>query len=358
MSTTFKRAKVTLLHKQNTTNTTKFETAIKEQLMELIHDSAFVHLSGLFTQGGTKNVAETGNKANEICQAVSLEFTHELKLYHVETTLSVKNSVPPIDFERSIITDAIDEMISAPNFQLTSATLVQQDRSTPEVEEPEYTDLMIDLETLSTEIDTAIVSIGYVFFNPDKKIFSPTREILVDHESMVKNGYHVSDSTLKWWGKKTGRAQMVFNSTDRLSIADALRELTKDIEKYSNPERVKPWGNGALFDIGAIGYAYRKEFGQAFSQERNGEKSLRSTPYMHFGVRDVRTHVEDGLRFGLNPKYDMPFTGTPHNSADDALHQAQYCTVITQVMNKAALMYKNNMEIEAKLEENTNSPTI
>jgi hypothetical protein len=354
MSSTFKRAKVTLFHKDNTTDAKAFESTVKAQLMELIHDSAFVHESGLFTPGGTKDTAASSQKAKDICNALNIEFSHEAMPEHIETTVSVKNSEPPYEFDRNIITDAIDEMTGSPNFQLTKSTLVQQDRSDPK-EELEYTDLMIDLETLSTEIDTAIVSIGYVFYNPDKQIFSPTRELFVDHAAMVKDGYHVSDSTLEWWKKKTGRAQEVFNSTDRLSIADALNQLVKDIKRYSSPEKVKPWGNGALFDIGAIGHAFRKEFGQSFSQERNGRISLRSTPYMHFSVRDVRTHVEDGLRFGLNPKYDMPFTGTPHNAADDALHQAKYCTAITQAMNKAALMYKNNMELEVELEQSTNS---
>ncbi|MCW7764465.1 3'-5' exonuclease [Photorhabdus luminescens] len=177
--------------------------------------------------------------------------------------------------------------------------------------------LMIDLETMGTGPDAAIVAIGAVFFNPStgeicSQFYSP-----VDLASSLSYGGTVDGNTVKWWLRQSVEARAeIFRCElpDLFSVLHDLSDFTQtDID-------IKVWGNGATFDNIILRSAY----------ERCG-----SPVFWHFwNDRDVRTIVELGHAIGIDPKNDIKFEGTHHNALADAIHQAKYVSAIYQALTR------------------------
>ncbi|MFW8589859.1 3'-5' exonuclease [Glaciecola sp. 2405UD65-10] len=186
-----------------------------------------------------------------------------------------------------------------------------------------YTDLMLDLETVSTRNNAAIVSIGYQFFNPTTEEFGPNKEIVIDTTYAVEPefnpGYHVCARTMNWWSKQGAEAKRIFEDVNNVSISYGLELLIDEILDHSEANDLLVWGNGSTFDITILK--------NAFLLSHDSEP-----PWQHENVRDVRTLVAIGRLFGIDPKVDIEFTGVKHNAADDAKHQAVYCTAIHQLL--------------------------
>jgi DNA polymerase III epsilon subunit-like protein len=61
--------------------------------------------------------------------------------------------------------------------------------------------VMVDLETLDTQISAAIVSIGAVVFDPRGEDYQETFSLTIDEKSNRWHGRTVSDATLEWWAQ-------------------------------------------------------------------------------------------------------------------------------------------------------------
>jgi hypothetical protein len=162
-------------------------------------------------------------------------------------------------------------------------------------------DIMIDLETLATTPDAAILTIGAVRFDPfgyeedDSKMES--FYVRVDLDSCNELGLFVDDNTIEWWASQSAEAQEeAFSPVDRVSISDAFQQLYKFAWGAN-----RFWANGAGFDIPICDTVYRR--------------LERSAPWKFWQVRDVRTAFD----LGINPK--LPKV-TAHNALVDAYHQA------------------------------------
>ena len=72
-------------------------------------------------------------------------------------------------------------------------------------------DIMIDLETLATSPNAAVLTIGAVRFDPfNNDIGNPTCEklyIRVDLDSCDELGLEVNDDTIAWWAQQSKEAQ-------------------------------------------------------------------------------------------------------------------------------------------------------
>ena len=88
-----------------------------------------------------------------------------------------------------------------------------------------YSQIMIDIETLSTQPNATILSISAVAFNPFEITtdFSnnPKFDVLVDLES--QSNREISNDTIEWWSKQPEitRAK-IFNENGRIPLHDAL----------------------------------------------------------------------------------------------------------------------------------------
>lgn len=163
------------------------------------------------------------------------------------------------------------------------------------------TDIMIDLETLATSTDAAILTIGAVKFDPfGDDINEPEMTsfyLRVDLDSCDELGLAVSDDTLAWWANQDPLAKdEAFGEENRIHIREAFDQLYKFCW---GAKRV--WSNGAAFDVPICEHVFRK--------------LNKAIPWSFWSVRDVRTAFD----LGINPNRPPV---TKHHALEDAWNQA------------------------------------
>jgi hypothetical protein len=178
--------------------------------------------------------------------------------------------------------------------------------------------LMIDLETLSTRPDAAILSIGAVFFDIETGKLGDEFHCGIKMEDGNHYG-HIDPKTVGFWLIQSQEAREDINrmtgGDNAFSLAQALLRFDAFFNRSTNPPRVKVWGNGAGFDPILMESAFRR--------------CHLKTPWQFWMTRDVRTIVDLGRDLiGFAPKKDMLFEGTQHSALDDAIHQAKYVSAI------------------------------
>jgi len=178
----------------------------------------------------------------------------------------------------------------------------------------EYTDVMLDLETMSKKSNGVIVSIGAVEFNLETGETGREFFEVIDIQSCLDLGLKVEGSTLYFWLKQSQGA--------REAICHEPKHLHKVLQDFNAwmsdcVKHVNVWGNAARFDLGKLEDAY-----VACGYHDN--------PWYFRSERDVRTLVS----FAPDIKASTLFVGTEHNPIDDAKHQIAYCSKIWQKINK------------------------
>ena len=172
--------------------------------------------------------------------------------------------------------------------------------------------LMIDLETMGTNPDAPINSIGGKFFDPETGEMGPEFSKTIDLDTA---GGVIDRDVIKWWLKQSREAQSAI-LTDEIPLDDALLQLREFIDENSGEFFVQVWGNGANFDNTILRRSY----------ERQGIPC----PWRYYNDRDVRTIVELGKAIDFDARTAIPFEGERHNALDDARYQAKYVSAIWQ----------------------------
>ncbi len=159
---------------------------------------------------------------------------------------------------------------------------------------------MVDLETLGTSSDAAIISIGAVgfHFNPAIELSEKFYEV-IDVQSAIDRGGRVDGATLQWWVNQSGDARTVFSATN-VHVDNALMNFALF---YRNNGFERIWAKPSSFDIPILESAFRR--------------SSVKTPWSIRDVRDVRTFLDT---VGA-PKREH--SGVAHHALDDAITQAQ-----------------------------------
>lgn len=159
---------------------------------------------------------------------------------------------------------------------------------------------MIDLETLSTNPDAVILTLGGIKFNAYNNI-EPTDplylKINVDEQSSL--GRHIQPETLEWWGTQPKEIQEeALGEQDRIGLED----LTKKLNKWCVGVDVF-WCQGPLFD-----YAILENLYMQLGKPR---------PWNYWAIRDSRT------LFSLLPKDPNEIRAAAHNALADCDYQAK-----------------------------------
>ena len=157
--------------------------------------------------------------------------------------------------------------------------------------------LMVDLETLATTPNAAILTIGAVTFDPNStKIYNEFYR-RVELESLDALDTYIDDGTLEWWSKQDEAAQdEAFDPEGR----EPIRSVLDDFYKFCMGSS-RFWSHGAAFDIVILEYYFRK-INKPF-------------PWNFWDVRDTRTIFD----LGMDP--EMP-QANKHNALEDAKRQA------------------------------------
>jgi hypothetical protein len=169
-----------------------------------------------------------------------------------------------------------------------------------------WTDLQIDLETMGLPPNGAIVSIGAAFFDLDTCTIGPTFSKAINLATAVRDGGEITPSTLMWWlqQSETARRNICFDTYD---IRQVLTAFSDFIAEHSRHQDVRPWGNGAAFDLTLLNGAYM----------RAGIK----TPWSPFRERCFRTvrNMYPQVEYNTDDKGD-----SAHTAVDDAIFQARH----------------------------------
>jgi hypothetical protein len=165
------------------------------------------------------------------------------------------------------------------------------------------TDIMLDLETLSSAPDACIVSIGATVFSTVGEALAglDNFKIIVDAKTAQNAGGSIDADTVKWWAQQSEAARAVFSGPRAVHIQVALQLFSEFCRRFDRP---KIWGNGASFDNVVLRSAY--------------ERIFRSAPWEWRDDRCYRT-----LK---NIRPDVPFErgGTAHDALCDAIDQARH----------------------------------
>lgn len=175
-------------------------------------------------------------------------------------------------------------------------------------------DCMIDLETLDLKSSAAIISIGAVMFDARSGIVTDkTFYAELDWRLQLTQGFTKSNSTVKWWKEQSAEAKKALRG--EAILKDVLKQFSAWL-----PEGAVVWGNGPLFDIGKLEFAYNK--------------CDLEEPWKFYNVNDCRTvkRLYEYLRGG----FDGKIAGTAHHALDDAIWQAEYiCHMWKSISAKA-----------------------
>jgi hypothetical protein len=172
---------------------------------------------------------------------------------------------------------------------------------------------MVDLETLSTEGNAAIVSIGVVQFSG--KGLGEEFYRTVDWATSIQAGGDVNTDTLKWWMGQSDAARQAILKKGSPSLFQALQELTVYFAKCgADKGGTIIWGNGGDFDNPILAAAY---------------KSVNlEVPWNFWNNRCYRTMKEM-----LGKKIPMEKSGVQHNALADAKQQALHLVKILNAMS-------------------------
>jgi len=179
-----------------------------------------------------------------------------------------------------------------------------------------FNNVMIDLETLGTQTNSAILSIAAVSFDIKTGEVKHVFNIPITLQSCLDLGMKVDEGAFMFWLKQSKEARSsIYDAKGKVHLIEALAQLTNFIKKIEEEEgkSVMVWGNGAIFDIGILNFAYNL--------------NKLASPWRYTNEMCLRTIA------ALYPdtRRNEPFLGVPHDPIDDCLHQIKY---LVKIMNK------------------------
>jgi hypothetical protein len=162
-------------------------------------------------------------------------------------------------------------------------------------------DIMLDLESLGTRPDCAILTLGAVKFNPYDIQSEPGPGLYfrIDVDEQLALGREVQEDTLNWWMQQAEDVrEEALGENDRISLTEMYQRLNKFLVGSNNI-----WCQGPAFDIVILENIYR-QMGWP-------------TPWQFWQIRDSRT------LFGVHGDPREKNKIGLHNALEDCVSQAQ-----------------------------------
>jgi len=195
-----------------------------------------------------------------------------------------------------------------------------------EVAQFDWKDVMVDIETLGLSSQAAFVEISLVQFNRFTGESGLFLKVPIRLDSLLKAGLKINGGTVAWWLRQPDTTRLPLSRTleNGLELEDALHLVAVFLNEIGKDAVL--WGNGARFDLGILANAF--------------EVSGVPLPWKFFKELDVRTVVEVGYLFGINPKKTLTFEGEPHDSLHDCFHQIKYVSFILRQLKAAGVAFQ------------------
>jgi hypothetical protein len=166
---------------------------------------------------------------------------------------------------------------------------------------------MIDIETMSTRNDAAVIAIGTAIFDSEGII--DKQELLLDPRFVPG---HRDEDTLDWWEKQDPEVKERMFSGE-LRAPEACKELFHFLRGYQCKET---WANSPSFDLVILRELFK-------------EASILSFPVHYSRERDYRTLTRLADRLGID--CGEPYTRAEHqahSALSDAITQAEVVNII------------------------------
>lgn len=182
-------------------------------------------------------------------------------------------------------------------------------------------DVMIDLETLGTEADAVILSIGLAAFDLDKGVVTNTAYLELPVQEQIDDRRSITASTLSWWMGQYGSARKVLDSSlnSPVLVYPVLKafeaffaEVFDTHESDDIRSKLTVWGNGPTFDMVILANLLN-------------QYNIK-IPWHFSKVMDLRT-----FRRFVGKGERIENKGTKHNALDDSIAQAEYVIKHTRV---------------------------
>lgn len=170
----------------------------------------------------------------------------------------------------------------------------------------------IDMETLSTEHNAALLSIGAVIHDFGTGQQVDTFYANITPESSIAAGLDVSESTKAWWAKQGQAAQDVL-SVDQRPLRDVLVDFAKWLAGHGVQYAI---GNGPRADNQWLESACKAVGMQS--------------PIKYWGDLDMRTLTFIGTHILGLDHWHNTFKGVKHNALHDAINEAEFCNAVFQ----------------------------
>jgi len=169
-----------------------------------------------------------------------------------------------------------------------------------------FPDVMLDIETLGTEENSLILSIGLVKFNMQTSEIGESLHLKLDIVDSLENNFELNIDTVKWWLKQPKEFTKLLISEETFKLKEALNKISN----FLNPT-YKIWAKSPSFDCNLLKSVYKK--------------LNKEIPWDFRKQQDVRTLIN------LNPDVYKDFKNNnkiTHNALQDCFDQIEYCTHI------------------------------
>ena len=159
---------------------------------------------------------------------------------------------------------------------------------------------MLDLESLGTRPDCAILTLGAVKFDEyTPGSFGDSLYLRIDVDEQLALGREVQEDTLTWWSNQAEDVrEEALGEGNRVSLTEMYRQLNRFCVGATNI-----WCQGTAFDIVILENIYR-QMGWP-------------TPWQFWQIRDSRT------LFGVHGDPREKNKAGLHNALEDCVSQAQ-----------------------------------
>lgn len=166
---------------------------------------------------------------------------------------------------------------------------------------------MIDLETLSTATDAAIIQIAICPFDMENHWLDQDGILIhVDPQSSIDAGLRVDWGAINWWMKQSDRERSGLDASgEAFSLKDAMNYVSNFLlaRVGYRKEKIFVWSHGTAFDIAILENAFRVMRMEA--------------PWDYRNVQDVRT-----LIMLTGKRGEKIHSKSKHNALADAEAQA------------------------------------
>lgn len=176
-------------------------------------------------------------------------------------------------------------------------------------------DVMLDIETLDTNPNCVVLTLGAVKFNPFSNEIDPNEclYIKLDVDQQIAMGRNVNDGTIGWWSTQP---KEVYEDAMAEEGRTDLQSFCKQLNKFvANAERI--WAQGPVFDIVILENLY-KQLGNP-------------VPWPYYSIRDSRTLLK---ALGDNRE---PGRNQAHNALADCIYQVQAVQAAIKKYNLTSL---------------------